>query len=105
MKRVHVRMTGSGIDEVKQLRKHVVEESKRIAAAGVVLGWIRNNKDGSVEMLAEAADERLLWALREFAEAEAERWLAAAVTVEPIESMAGGAKLKAFDVGHSGSPV
>jgi acylphosphatase len=106
MKRVHARLVAASIGEIKHLRKHVVDETKRIAATGAVLGWIRNNnKDGSVEMLAEAADENVLQVLLAFAVAEAERWLAVVVTAERIESAAGGAKLKAFDVGHSGSPV
>jgi acylphosphatase len=71
---------------------------------GAVLGWIRNNKDGFVEMLADAADENVLQALLAFAVAEAERWLAVVVTVERIESAAGGAKLKALMWGTRGVP-
>jgi acylphosphatase len=108
MKRAHARLVAPGVREIKHLRKHVVEESKRVNAPGTVLGWIRNDKDGSVEMLAEATDEEVLQDLLAFAVSEAERWLGVRVTVERIESVAGGAnsgKLKAFDVGHSGSPV
>jgi acylphosphatase len=62
MKRAHARLVAPGVREIKHLRKHVVEESKRVNAPGTVLGWIRNDRDGSVEMLAEATDEEvLLW--------------------------------------------
>jgi acylphosphatase len=66
MKRVHARLVAPGVGEVKHLRKHVVEETKRLFAPGAVLGWIRNSKDGSVEMLAEANDEEVLQDLLAF---------------------------------------
>ncbi len=102
--RVHVRLTGEGIADVKNLRKNVVEECKRIGG-GRVLGWIRNNKDASVELLAEGEDEAVLRQVAAFAVTEAERWLALVVAVETVASTAGAAKLKPFDVGHSGSPA
>lgn len=99
MFRRHVKFCAPGLGEVKQFRKHVVAE------ASSLLGWIRNNKDGSVEMLVQGADENAVNRLVSFSVSEAERWLGVVVTIETVVSEPGAKPLKQFDVGHSGSPL
>jgi acylphosphatase len=103
MSRRHVKFSAASIAVVKNLRKNVVDEARRLQTP--FLGWIRNNKDGTVELLIEGPDDRSLASVVAFALSEAERWLGVVVQVEEIASAKGDKPLKAFDVGHSGSPI
>ena len=102
MSRRHVKFSAASIAEVKNLRKNVVDEARRLQTP--FLGWIRNNKDGTVELLIEGPDDGVA-SVVSFALSEAERWLGVVVQVEEIASAKGDKPLKAFDVGHSGSPI